>query len=201
MWSCIKRSVRLGSTIAMLAVVAACGHTPVSSMIKLRNFDPTTTDVDKFSIAVLVPDRFKIGEKGVSVTIGLRKKDGSDTRYEKFVLTDALNGDDQRKLRKLNVANHNIIAYRVHPDDVERFNAIRSFSLQVKKTKEWNGSFAVGTEVCRVDKERPKSVLITTYLNSSETNEYVPFIVDFDVMEQMSPDEFEDTMPVCKGNT
>jgi hypothetical protein len=202
MYRHIINFTRLGIVGLILAFLVACGHTPVSSMVKLRNFDPTTTDVEKLSIAVAVPNQFKVSDNGVTMLLEIRKKDGSQSKRETFALTSSLQSDDQQKLRRLSVPEgRKILAYRIHPQDVERFNTIRRFSIEKKKTKQWDGSFGVGTQVCRINDVLPESILITTYIKSSETKEYVPFIVDLDLAKQTDVGRVETWAPLCDPKT
>lgn len=193
----IKNFLKLSMAGLVLAIVTACGHTPVSSLVKLRNFDPTTTDMEKFSIAVAIPNGFEVDEDGVTMVMGMRKKDGSEVKSEKFVLTTSLRRDDQIQAQRLKTSGRQILAYRVHPNDVERFNQIRRFALKKEKAKLWEGSFGIGTKICHIEEQLPKPVFVTTFIKSAETKDYVPFIVDLDLMKQAKHAEIKSWVPKC----
>lgn len=194
----LKNLILLGVFGTCLALVTACGHTPVSSLIKLRNFDPATTDVNKLSVAVILPPEFKVSQEGVTMVLELKKKDGSDLKREEFKLVNSVRSEDHYKLNQLDVQGRKIVAYRVAPNDVDRFNSIRQFTLQARATEQWEGSFSIGAKACRLNEQLPKTILTTIYLKSSETKDYVPFAVDLDLMKQASEDELASSIPICE---
>ena len=182
----------------VVGLVSACGHTPISSMVKLRNFDPATTDVKQLSVAVVLPHQYRIQRGGVVMTLELRKKDGSETKKEVFVLTTSLSSEDKLMLAKISEPGRQIIAYRIRPYDIKRFNAIRKFTLEQRPTKLWEGSFNIGAKACRLEDVPPKALPISIYLKSSETKSFVPFIVNADLMKETNGKKLHETVPVCE---
>ena len=181
-----------------LILLSACGHTPISSMVKLRNFDPATTDVNQLSVAVDLPHAYRVREDGVTMTLELKKKDGSETKKETFILTTSLNSEDKLLLAKISEPGRQIIAYRIRPSDIKRFNALRKFTIENRPSKLWEGSFSVGANACRIHSDNPQTLPVTLYLKSSETKAFVPFIVDADLMQQAEGDQIHEAVPLCE---
>ena len=151
-----NRFAKLSVLGIVMGIVSGCGHTPVSSMIKLRNFDPATTDVKQLSVAVVLPHEYRIQQGGVIMTLELRKKDGSEKKKETFSLTTSLSSEDKLMLAKIKEPGRQLIAYRIRPYDIKRFNEIRKFTLENRPTKLWEGSFNIGASACRLGKTFPK---------------------------------------------
>ena len=56
----------LGSLIGA-AVLSACTHVPLSSIPKLAQIDPETTDLSQVELAVRVPQDFRLHRDGASI--------------------------------------------------------------------------------------------------------------------------------------
>jgi hypothetical protein len=184
----------------VLVLLSACGHTPISSMVKLRNFDPATTDVKQLSVAVDLPHEYRVQEDGVTMTLELRKKDGTETKRENFILTTSLSSEDKLMLAKISEPGRQIIAYRIRPSDIKRFNALRKFTIENRPSKLWEGSFSIGANACRINVDQPQTLPVTLYLKSSETKAFVPFIVNADLMQQPDGKNLHKAVPVCETN-
>lgn len=193
-----NRVVKFSGLGIALILLSACGHTPISSMVKLRNFDPATTDVNQLSVAVDLPHAYRVRKDGVTMTLELRKKDGSDIKRENFILTTSLNSEDKLLLAKISEPGRQIIAYRIRPSDIKRFNALRKFTIENRPSKLWEGSFSIGANACRIHSDKPQTLPVTLYLKSSETKAFVPFIVDADLMQQAEGDQIHETVPLCE---
>ena len=181
-----------------LILLSACGHTPISSMVKLRNFDPATTDVNQLSVAVDLPHAYRVREDGVTMTLELKKKDGSETKKETFILTTSLNSEDKLLLAKISEPGRQIIAYRIRPSDIKRFNALRRFTIENRPSKLWEGSFSVGANACRINNDEPQTLPVTLYLKTSETKSFIPFIVNADLMQQADSNQIREAVPLCE---
>ena len=181
-----------------LILLSACGHTPISSMVKLRNFDPATTDVNQLSVAVDLPHAYRVREDGVTMTLELKKKDGSETKKETFILTTSLNSEDKLLLAKISEPGRQIIAYRIRPSDIKRFNALRKFTIENRPSKLWEGSFSVGANACRINNDEPQTLPVTLYLKTSETKSFIPFIVNADLMQQADSNQIREAVPLCE---
>lgn len=194
-----NRFAKLSVLGMVMGVISACGHTPVSSMVKLRNFDPATTDVKQLSVAVVLPHEYRIQQGGVIMTLELRKKDGSEKKMETFSLTTSLSSEDKLMLAKINEPGRQVIAYRIRPYDIKRFNEIRKFTLEKRPTKLWEGSFNIGASACRLGRNLPKTLPVSIYLKSSETKSFVPFIVNADLMKESDGNKLHETVPLCNS--
>ena len=181
-----------------LILLSACGHTPISSMVKLRNFDPATTDVNQLSVAVDLPHAYRVREDGVTMTLELKKKDGSETKKETFILTTSLNSEDKLLLAKISEPGRQIIAYRIRPSDIKRFNALRKFTIENRPSKLWEGSFSVGANACRINNDEPQTLPVPLYLKTSETKSFIPFIVNADLMQQADSNQIREAVPLCE---
>lgn len=179
-------SVRFLSCAVVLAglLLAGCGHVPVTSIYKLRKFDPATTDLTQFRVAVRLPDGYRLQPGGAKVTLKLNDRGTNIAESETFHLHES---DDPRDLQQLaphRRAGTQLRAYRLKPNDLERFESLRAKAREARKSGEAKGSLSVDAAGCRIGDTPPKTLPVTTYIKSAETDGFVPLVVDYDLLSQ-----------------
>ncbi|MEO1159969.1 MAG: hypothetical protein AAFW74_05830 [Pseudomonadota bacterium] len=168
----LTKFVRTG---LICAVLASCATIPVSSIYKLRNFDLATTDVSKLRVAVQIPQSIRIRPAGAKMVIAARLQDGSLNQHETFVLDEldapAGAGEQRPKPEKWT----QVAAYRLNRADIDRISAFRDKIAQLKQRygNGVKGSISVGVDSCARTLIADGPVLITTWIKSEETAEYV----------------------------
>lgn len=183
---------------AVILALAACGHMPITSMYKLRNFDPATTDLNRLRVAVQLSEVFRLRPNGVRLTVTALDSSGRELRKETFKLNPALSAHERHLLRAYAKEATNIYAFRLSARDVGRFNDIRAL-IAVGRPNGTRGAMGVATDACRTTGRLPERVLVTTLIKSSETQEFVPLLVDFDLLSEFKGKDFNNAVPLCSG--
>ncbi|WP_108883128.1 hypothetical protein [Anderseniella sp. Alg231-50] len=166
---------QIARTSLICAVLASCATIPVSSIYKLRNFDLATTDVSKLRVAVQIPQSIRIRPAGVKMVVAARLQDGSLNQHEAFVLDEldtlTASGEGRPKPEKWT----QVAAYRLKPADIDRISAFREKIAQLKQRHGdgVKGSISIDVDSCARTLIADGPVLITTWIKSEETAEYV----------------------------
>ena len=166
---------QIGRTGLICAILASCATIPVSSIYKLRNFDLATTDVSKLRVAVQLPQSIRIKPAGVTMVVAARLENGSLNQQEAFVLeeVDILTGSAEQQPKPEKWTQ--VAAYRLKSADTDRITAFREKIAQLKQRHgdEVKGSISIGIDSCARTLIADGPVLITTWIKSEETVEYV----------------------------
>jgi ribosomal protein S10 len=159
----------------MCAVLASCATIPVSSIYKLRNFDLATTDVSKLRVAVQIPQSIRVRPAGVTMVVAARLENDSLNQQEAFVLEElaTLTGAAEQQPKPAKWTQ--VAAYRLKSADTDRITAFREKIAQLKQRHgdEVKGSISIGIDSCARTLIADGPVLITTWIKSEETVEYV----------------------------
>lgn len=191
--------IKLFFVVAIGVILSACGHMPLNTMIKLRNFNPATTDIEMLSVAVDLPEEFQVGIDGVKLTIEMKHKNGTDRRHEVFILSPSPKAEDLAEVAQLQRAGRYISAFRIQEKDYARMDEIRTLALPENGQKLWSGSIGIGTKICRNSTEITEKVLVTTYLKTDMTEGYLPFLVDVDIFAQAQFTDIDSWVPRCQA--
>lgn len=166
---------QLARTGLICAILASCATIPVTSIYKLRKFDLATTDVSRLRVAVQIPQSIRIRPAGVRMVVAARLENGSLNQQEAFVLEelDRLTGSAEQQPKPAKWTH--VAAYRLRPSDTDRIAAFREKIAQFKQRHgdEVKGSISIDVDSCARTLIADGPVLITTWINSEETAEYV----------------------------
>ena len=165
----------IARTALMCAILASCATIPVTSIYKLRNFDLATTDVSRLRVAVQVPRSIRIRPAGVTMIVAARLENGSFNQQEAFVLEelDRLTGSAEPQPKPAKWTH--VAAYRLKSADTDRISGFREKIAQLKQRHgdEVTGSISIDVDSCARTLIADGPVLITTWIKSEETVEYV----------------------------
>jgi hypothetical protein len=176
----------MARTGMMCAVLASCATIPVSSIYKLRNFDLATTDVSKLRVAVQIPQSIRIRTAGVTMVVAARLENGSLSQQETFVLDELVTSTGSAEQGPKPAKWTQVAAYRLKLADTARMTAFRETIAQLKQRHgdEVKGSISIDVDSCARTLIADGPVLITTWIKSEETVEYVVLSRNFDLRRE-----------------
>lgn len=178
--------------VALLSLTA-CAHFPVTSMYKLRNFNPATTNVDQLRFAVRIPDDSRIEMDSLWLFLGTEHNERAPL-HEEYKLEPV---DDRRTLNEIERPATKVNVYRVALKDVDRFNRLRE-KIRLEKSHGADGTLEVKADVCRVTAELPPRIPISTFVNASETSGYVTLLRDVDMLDGADRETALELSPICE---
>lgn len=183
-------------TLAGLALLIGCTHIPLSSMIKLRNFNPLTTDARILRVAVRVPDSIEIPTDGVRFILGTQHQQRGAVNGE-FVLEPIV---DQQLLENSRNKHSTLYAFRIPQGDIDRFNQLRE-KLRIEKSHDATGELEVKADVCRTTDELPDRIPVSTYIKTENTDEFIPLLLNMNVLRGADRKEALKVAPLCQDTT
>lgn len=180
----MNRTTRL-LTLTTALLLAGCGSVPLGSLPKLSRIDAETTDLSALRVALRVPDAIGPRPRGVNMDVALRMT-GEPEQKTTFLLTETRDQADLTGLPPANQSGYSTYSFRLSPEDVARFEAIRATALSNRHSgKKGSMDIAIATkEFCRIGALPKGPLLASTYLKTSETKTYVTLTRDLDLARE-----------------
>lgn len=178
--------MRIASPACLLllaGLLAGCGHVPLTSLPKLAKIDVRTTDLAQLRAGISLPADIRPLPGGVTMTITALPKDGG--RHErKAVLEEVRDAAELASLPVLAAPGRRFTLFRLSAADVARLGAFREEMFAGPQQSGNRGSLSLGADkACRLGDLSAEPVTMTGYLRTSETQDYVLLMRDFDLTE------------------
>jgi len=189
------------SPILVAALVAGCGHVPLTSLPKLSRIDFKTTNLADLRAGVSLPAEIRPLADGVRMTVTVNPRDGG--RHERSMALEEVR--DPAELAALPVVvtpGRRFTVYRLRLVDAANLTAFRAERILTPDGKNHPGTLSVRVDkVCRTAEFGDKPIPVTSYLKTSETRDYVMLTRDLDlrdaVKETDAKAELTDLIPPC----
>jgi hypothetical protein len=169
--------------LLLAGLLAGCGHVPLTSLPKLAKIDVRTTDLAQLRAGISLPADIRPLPGGVTMTITALPKDGG--RHErKAVLEEVRDAAELASLPVLAAPGRRFTLFRLSAADVARLGAFREEMFAGPQQSGNRGSLSLGADkACRLGDLSAEPVTMTGYLRTSETQDYVLLMRDFDLTE------------------
>ncbi|MGO4403897.1 hypothetical protein AB4Z10_06475 [Bosea sp. RAF48] len=169
--------------LVLAGLLAACGHVPLTSLPKLSKIDIRTTQLTDLRAGISLPADIRPLPGGVTMTIVALPKDGG--RHErKVVLEEVRDANELAKLPVLAAPGRRFTVFRLSDGDAARISAFREEMFVGPQNSGNRGSLALMAEkACRLGDLLGKPIPMTSYLKTSETQDYVLLTRDVDLGE------------------
>lgn len=180
-------------------LLAGCGHMPVTSMVKLARVDFVATDPSGLRAAVRLPRTIRPLRDQVRLHLVAKLASGKEDTQD-FRLAEVSEPADLLSLRGEIEGGTHLFAYRLEPAEAARLTAFRDTLKKQQSSSGGRGgalTISIATEACRSADLPDGPVLLTTYLRTTETGEYVPLTRDVDMRSIVRGRDLVAEMPVC----
>ena len=194
-----RLSARAMVGVTLGGLVAACGHMPVASMVKLARVDFSATDPGALRAAVKLPSAIRPQRDQVRLRLTVRLASGKEDTQD-FRLTEISDPADLALLREEIAGGTHLFAYRLEPAEAARLAAFRDALKKQQMASGGRGgalTISIAPEVCRSGELTAGEVLFTTYLRTAETDSYVVLARDVDLRSVPRGHDRTAEMPVC----
>lgn len=188
----------LGLTVAL----AACSHVPAQTMWALRSFDPLTTDPARLRAAVAMPQEAFPTQGGAKLEISQVRKGGGDEEKTEIVLEEVSLASETGLGAVKPKPGQMVRAYRIPPAEIPRLLEARRRAKErsEKEPGAFTGTLSVGIDGCRQEGAPvPKTFLVSTWLKTAETQDYVPLLVDLDLVKMVGAEKLTAEAKVCEA--
>jgi hypothetical protein len=178
------RSSRTSAAGLVALALAACGHVPVATMVRLHSFDFATFDPSALRAAVGVPDVFKPRPEGAKLVVTLTFGD-APPQTETFLLKRLTPPGDLAPLAPFAHAGATIYAFALDPADVARIRDLQAEGRRARAEHPGRNTLTIRIEanVCRLGPLPDGPILITTYIRPDEETGYLVLLRDVDLRE------------------
>lgn len=190
---------------ALLTLIAACGHVPVSTIAKLRSFDPLGTDVAVLRVAMSAPDWLEPVPSAAFIELTAKERGKAEPLLqERFQLEPAGEGHERDQLKTFEKKGYRIWAFRLPKGEAERLRAIQAqmrAMRAVSNAQTPKRDVALTTQIkgCRRGEGATGPVIASTYLKPDAETGYLVLLRDID-LRKMAMDagaNFDAETPPC----
>lgn len=175
--------IALPAKLLLFGLLAGCGHVPLASLPKLSKIDIKTTDLAELRAGISLPSDIRPLPGGVSLTLVAMPKDGG--RHErKVVLEEVRDAVELAKLPTMGAPGRRFTLFKLSAADSARLGAFREEMFAGPQNSGNRGSLALAADkACRLGELTGKPIAMSGYLRTSETQDYVLLMRDFDLRE------------------
>lgn len=169
--------------LLLAGLLAGCGHVPLTSLPKLSKVDIRTTRLAELRAGVSLPANIRPLPGGIAMTIVALPQDGG--RHErKVVLEEVRDASELAKLPVVATPGRRFAVFRLSDGDAARVSAFRDEMFVGPQNSGNRGSLALmADKACRLGDLSGKPIPMTSYLKTSETQDYVLLTRDVDLRE------------------
>lgn len=187
----------------LLLFLAACGHVPLMTLVKLNNFDVLTTEPEHLRVAVKYPDSIRIPKDGARMRLTLREKAGGKVLMKEELAFDRVTSPAEKaELASELQTGRRIEIFRLPPRQVPVFKAFQTRLSSMSKSERdtVEGSLEISVDGCLAAPDGPGRIVVSTFLKAPELGGYVPLVRNADLEEMMAAEGLTDEAPL-KGCT
>jgi len=172
----------LFASLLLAGLAGACGHVPLASLPKLSKIDIRTTDLSQLRAGISLPADLRPLPGGVTMTIVASTRDGG--RHErKAVLEEVRDAVELAKLPVLVSPGRRFTLFKLGASDIARLGTFREEMFAGSQNDGNRGSLSLGADkACRLAELSGRPITMTGYLRTSETQDYVLMLSDFDLV-------------------
>lgn len=179
--------------------LTACTHVPLSTMLRMRRFDPSAVDPAVLRAAVRVPDRLAPMRGGVKLIVRYAEGRGP-ARESEYVLEDLTSGADTAAVARRAVAGTRIHLFRIPAADVPRLRVFQAEAAEARRKGTVHGSLTISADTCRFGALPGGPLPVTTYVKLDATEDFVTLFEDVDLRDYVSKGAaLADVIPACRS--
>lgn len=175
--------------VLLLALVLAgggCSHVPLMTMAKLVTFDVATADPSILRVAARTPAVLMPQPNGTVLTLAVGPEASADRRVDRFVLEQVTDSRELDAVARLRRSDDRVFVYQLSRADVQRVRQTQAQYRDLKQRGERGRlSIGVSSKACRLGPLPAGAILTSTYLKVSESDGYLPVLVDTDLRKEL----------------
>ena len=192
--------ISLASLLTIAILLSACSGMPISTMVKLRGFDPMEADPAQVRIAIRADQRITIPDGGAVVTLRFKTSDGElhvdDTYIVEIVRKPVLTAeliDGKRRGEAVTV-------FRLSDKDAEKMTRAQTL-LKSYTDGSQSGALTFGVswhDLCVSSPLPAGEVLVDIFMQTSDDGGYLVFTKDMNPLESSDLEDVTlESLPEC----
>ncbi len=172
------------SSLIAIALLTACTSVPLSTLWKLRNFDPLEANPSHIQIAVITDKLIQLKDESVSLELGFQSEDNRHTFNNISKATVRANSEVQ-ELSQLVEANQRITLFYLQGEAAESMRLSQNRIKNIRQNDiEGSGHFSVSVNTGCFNGPKPEKLLATVYAKFSPEQDYIKMISKLDLLSQ-----------------
>ena len=182
--------LKLSAIVCISILITACTSVPLSTMWKLRNFDPLQADPSQIRIAVITDKIVQLKDDAVTMELSFTSEFPEHTFKNISNATVKTNSSVQELDSKLS-DNERITLFYLDKETADQMRLAQN-RIRISKQNEikGDGSFSVNVNTGCFDGPKPKELKANIYAQFDSNKGYIKMISDLDLLSQIDQGEF-----------
>jgi len=187
----------------LLVPLSACGHVPVTSLLKLSSVDLLTIDPANISVAVLMPPGVRVRENGSKLAISSKNTgDSSLDRNQEFVLagTDFSAGVPGHHGLPTPAGGQSLSLFMIAGEDLVRMRLLqREIAGQKARNPDAvKGALSVSAAGCLTGSLPNGPLPVTTFMRTARSEPFIVLTRAIDLKSVIPPEKIASELPLCE---
>jgi hypothetical protein len=184
--------------LVLLLAEGGCTHVPLMTMAKLVTFDMATADPAILRVAARTPAVLMPRPDGTVLTLAVGPERAADRRVDRFVLEQVSDSREIDAVARLQRSGDRVFVYQLSRTDVQRVRHAQAQYRDLKQRGERGRlNIGVSSKACRQGQLPAGAILTSTYLKVSESDGYLPLLVDIDLRKELGEAAALEQVPEC----
>ena len=186
-------------TFCASALVAGCGHIPVTTMYKLWSFDFAHADPGAIRAAIRVPDALMARPAGAKLTLTRNTTGSASPVVETFILEEVRDPRELEQLARFARSGYPVTAYKLAAPDVQKLKSMQAEinAARAAGKADARGNLGVAIDACHRKAMPQGALLSSTYLKLDDEAGYMPLVEDIDLRKEISSEDLAKQIPPC----
>lgn len=165
-------------------LLVACSSMPLTSMWKLRQFDPLHIDPQGLQLVLILSDKIRVQQSKVKMSLGFTAADKSESWQQDFDLKVVRNALVPNTILREKSAEQQHYAVSLQPGDLTRFRHTQQRLLQIEQQDiDGKGMFGLGVSDFCIEGELLHTQATTDiYVRLRTDEDYIVLFKGFNLM-------------------
>ena len=182
-----------------LSLLGACAGMPISSVLKMRDFNPLETNPGQIRIAIITDQAATLADDAASIGIEFRSDDGKHDFSSLSTATHQLNPDIQG-LQDVRDKNENITVFYLDDANAQKMRTAQSKIKAIRQQDiKGEGSLSISVKTGCFAKALPSSLEADIYLQYDDDRGFILMNKSVDLLAVDESSENENLWTVCPG--
>lgn len=193
--------IKITITILCCALTAACTSIPLSTMWKMRNFDPLQADPSAIKIAVITDKIVQLKDDAVTLELSF-KSDFPEHTFENVSKATVETNSLVPELNELVGENQEITLFYLDEETAHKMRLSQNRIRIIRENEiEGQGSFGISVNTGCFEGPKPKELKADVYAQLEPENGYIKMISDVDLLGQVNEEKFWNECETAKDGS
>lgn len=175
--------------VSLISLLTACTSVPLSTIWKLRNFDPLEANPSFIRIAVITDQAVQLKDNAVSIELGF-DSDFPEHNFHNISHATVETNASVEELNKLVADNQRITLFYLDTENAHTMRLAQNRIRIIKQNElEGEGSFSLSVHTGCFNGSKPDELLATVFARFNPERQYLKMISNIDLLKQSESDQ------------